>query len=188
MINHGIKSSKSQQLINWACDFAEYAHAEQKRKYTGEPYIYHPIEVAQIVSSVTDDVNAICAAFLHDAVEDTWVNIENLKDQRLGFGIDIANLVFWLTDISKPLDGNRKTRKAIDREHISKAPPLAKTIKLADLISNSRSIVNHDADFAKVYMAEKKLLLDVLTEGDSKLYAMAREIIDEYYGANKCTN
>lgn len=181
MIEHGIVSKKSQGLIDWACEFAEFAHKGQKRKYTGEPYINHPVEVAQIVATVTDDVNMICAALLHDVIEDTWVTLEQLSSQKLGFGKPVAELVFWLTDISNPEDGNRKKRKEIDRLHISAAPVDAKTIKLADLISNSKSIVEHDPDFAKVYMEEKKLLLEVLKGGDEFLYKRAKLIIDEYY-------
>ena len=51
----------------------------------------------------------------------------------------------------------------------------------ADLICNTSSIIEHDPDFAKVYMAEKKLLLDVLVDGDEGLYARAKNIVDDYY-------
>ena len=67
----------------------------------------------------------------------------------------MAELVDDLTDVSKPQDGNRATRKELDRQHTAKASPDAKTIKLADLISNSRSIMKDDPNFAKVYMKEK---------------------------------
>ena len=61
-----------------------------------------------------------------------------------------------------------------------KASPAAKTIKLADLIDNTRSIVERDPKFAEVYMAEKTMLLEVLTEGAPELMAMARQAISEY--------
>ena len=96
------------------------------------------------------------------------------------FGIEIATLVSDLTDLSKPDDGNRKVRKTIDRLHLAKASPMAKTIKLADLIDNAESIVQHDPKFAKVYMREKRLLLEVLQEGDPKLHARASEIVRRY--------
>lgn len=70
-------------------------------------------------------------------------------------------------------DGLRKHRKAKDREHTAKASPQAKTIKLADLIDNTRSIVERDPEFAKVYLAEKALLLEVLRDGDATLWKMA---------------
>jgi hypothetical protein len=82
-----------------------------------------------------------------------------------------------LTDVSRPEDGNRAARKAIDLAHTAKASPAAKTIKLADLIDNTRSIVERDPDFAKVYLQEKARLLEVLQEGDPTLMAMAREYL-----------
>ncbi|MBO6542280.1 MAG: HD domain-containing protein [Alphaproteobacteria bacterium] len=153
--------------------FATTAHASigQRRKYTGDPYIVHPRNVASLVASVGGSPEMIAAAWLHDVVEDTPVTQDQIKE---AFGPSVADLVYWLTDISKPEDGNRKARKALDREHIASAPPEAKTIKLADLIDNSASICAHDPGFARVYLQEKALLLDVLKEGNSTLWAQAR--------------
>lgn len=152
--------------------FAEWSHgnAGQLRKYTGEPYIVHPREVAALVRSVPHDEAMVAAAFLHDVVEDTPVSIERIRDI---FGDDVASLVDQLTDVSKPSDGNRKARKEIDRQHTAKASARAKTIKLADLISNTESITAHDHEFAKVYLREKRALLEVLKEGDAVLYLIA---------------
>ena len=154
---------------------AAHASVQQVRKYTNEPYIVHPAEVASIVASVpgaTEDM--VAAAWLHDVVEDTGCTF---TDIHMAFGIDIATLVGWLTDVSKPEDGNRAHRKAVDREHTAQAPAEAQTIKLADLISNSRSIMTHDPKFAEVYLAEKRLLLQVLTKGDRGLHARASEFV-----------
>jgi hypothetical protein len=80
--------------------------------------------------------------------------------------------------VSRPTDGNREVRKRIDREHTAAAPRAAKTIKLADLIDNSRSIIARDPDFAHVYLGEKRLLLDeALKDGDRFLWAQADEIV-----------
>jgi hypothetical protein len=62
----------------------------------------------------------------------------------------------------------------VDRAHTAAAPAEAQTVKLADLISNTRSIVAHDAKFAETYLAEKRLLLEVITKGDAQLLQMAR--------------
>ena len=164
-------------IVQKAQIFAIAAHAavQQKRKYTGEPYIVHPAEVASIVASVpgsTEDM--VAAAWLHDVVEDTGVTT---LDIHMNFGPEIAALVGWLTDVSKPEDGNRAKRKAIDREHTAQAPAEAQTIKLADLISNSKSIMAHDPDFAKTYLEEKRLLLEVMTKGDRGLHAEASKYI-----------
>ena len=164
-------------VVRKAQVYAMAAHAavKQVRKYTGEPYIVHPAEVAKIVASVpgaTPDM--VAAAWLHDVVEDTGCTY---TDIHMAFGIDIATLVGWLTDVSKPEDGNRAVRKAIDRAHSAEAPAEAQTIKLADLISNSRSIMAHDPAFAKTYLEEKRLLLAVMTKGDTGLHAEASRYV-----------
>ena len=174
MIKHGIKHSRSQSLIDFACEYAEKAHKGQKRKYTGEDYIVHPVQVAQIVSTVTDDCECICAAFLHDVIEDCGVTKQQLVDK---FGFSIAEMVSQLSDISKPEDGNRAKRKELDRNHTAQAWNKTKTVKLADLLSNTESITKYDPDFAKVYLEEKRLLLTVLIEGDSTLYKKCNDIV-----------
>jgi (p)ppGpp synthase/HD superfamily hydrolase len=164
-------------LVHKAQVFAIAAHSAvgQKRKYTGEPYFVHPAEVARIVAEVPDSTpEMVAAAWLHDTVEDTGVT---LTDIHMNFGPEVAGLVSWLTDVSKPEDGNRAVRKAIDREHTASAPAEAQTIKLADFISNSRSIVAHDPAFAKTYLEEKRMALAVMTKGDAGLHARASEFV-----------
>jgi len=167
-------------MIKRASQFAKAAHSaiDQRRKYTREPYIVHPAAVAKLVASVSDDEAMICAAWLHDVVEDTAVTIVEIE---IDFGDDIAALVADLTDVSTVADGNREARKLIDLKHTKAASPRAKTVKLADLIDNTTSIQHHDPGFAKIYMAEKRRLLEVLREGDRTLYAMATEIVAAYY-------
>jgi (p)ppGpp synthase/HD superfamily hydrolase len=114
----------------------------------------------------------VAAAWLHDTVEDTDVTIELIRAE---FGDKVAELVGWLTDVSRPEDGNRAVRKAIDREHSASAPAEAQTVKLADLIANTRSIMKHDVAFAKTYLEEKRLLLEVMDRGDATLVAIARK-------------
>lgn len=164
------------EIVEKARTFAVAAHAAaaQLRKYTNEPYIVHPREVAQIVGTVPHSYEMLAAAWLHDVVEDTGVTIEVIREE---FGADIAELVGWLTDVSRPEQGNRATRKAIDRAHTAMAPKDAQTIKLADIISNCTSIKEHDAEFAKVYFEEKRLLLEVLTKGDAELLARAKALV-----------
>lgn len=164
-------------IVHKAQVYAMAAHAAvgQLRKYTNEPYIVHPAEVAATVAAVPGSTpEMVAAAWLHDVVEDTGCT---LTDIHLSFGPEVAALVGWLTDVSRPEDGNRATRKAIDREHTAQAPAEAQTIKLADLISNSRSIMQHDPEFAKTYLAEKQLLLEVMTKGDRGLHAEASKYI-----------
>lgn len=157
-----------------ALAFARRAHEsiDQRRKYTNEPYIVHPVAVAEIVRSVPHTVEMIAAAYLHDVVEDTPVTIGQIEEE---FGRTVADLVGWLTDVSVPSDGNRAARKAIDLAHTAAAPAQAKTIKLADLIDNTRNIELRDPGFWRVYRVEKLRLLDVLREGDATLWKRAAE-------------
>jgi (p)ppGpp synthase/HD superfamily hydrolase len=157
-----------------ACQFATNAHAgiNQVKRYSGEPYINHPATVVELVRSRPHTPEMLAAAWLHDVVEDTGVPIERIQE---AFGEAVAALVADLTDVSRPEDGNRAARKAIDRKHAAKTSPAAKTIKLADLIDNTRSIVARDPGFAKVYLVEKRLLLEVLKEGDHVLWQMASD-------------
>ena len=167
-------------LVQRAILFATEAHQGQTRKYTGEPYIVHPLEVMEIVKTVPHTPEMLAAAVLHDVVEDTDVTLSDIWNE---FGYKVRQLVADLTDISVPSDGNRKARKHLDLIHTAKALPQSKTVKLADLISNSKSITEHDPKFAKVYMKEKAALLKVLTEGDPTLYARAKKIVDDYYSS-----
>lgn len=168
----------NEQKLLFAMDYATKKHSGQVRKYTNEPYITHPFAVAGLVASCDVHVDVISAAFLHDILEDTVVNLRQLRGV---FGRDVAILVNAVTDVSFPLDGSRAIRKGIDRAHLAMAPADAKTIKLADIIHNTQSIAQYDWEFAKVYMEEKRLSLEVLKEGDKNLFNVASGIIKDYF-------
>jgi (p)ppGpp synthase/HD superfamily hydrolase len=147
-----IKSVRRQPRMTIACKariYATAAHAAvgQIRKYTGESYIQHPCAVVNLVLSVPHTEQMIAAGWLHDVVEDTQVT---LKDLDREFGPIVAGMVSDLTNVSKPSDGDRAAQKAIDLMHTAFTSPQAKTIKLADIIDNTRSIVRYNLDFAKV--------------------------------------
>ena len=166
-------------MIKRAEEFARSCHHGQLRKYTKEPYIVHPEAVAKIVSGVPGSTKEmIAAAWLHDVVEDCGVSNKQILEL---FGSTVSILVDMLTDISRPSDGNRAIRKAIDCAHLAKASPDAQTIKLADLIHNTESIMEFDPKFAKVYLKEKQDLLSVLIHGDNKLWIMAKNQILTYW-------
>lgn len=153
--------------------FATGAHAAvaQMRKYSEEPYIVHPIRVANYVAAAGGTSHMIAAAYLHDVVEDTRTTVTDIERN---FGGTVASLVQELTDCAKE-EGNRAFRKEVDRERLSLASPEAQTIKLADLIDNTSTIIRHDPKFATQYLKEKRALLEVMTKGDPVLFAMAKE-------------
>ena len=162
-------------IVEKAQAFAASAHQGQVRKYTGRPYITHPAAVVRILRRFTSSPEALAAAWLHDVVEDCGVGHGQIFAQ---FGRTVSEYVFWLTDVSRPIDGNREARKRLDRWHVVRAPGMAQTIKLADMIDNTRSIVKHDPKFARVYLKEKMLLLDVLLKSDRDLWHEAYDLVE----------
>jgi len=126
-------------IVDKARYFATAAHAAvgQKRKYSDDDYIVHPIRVANLVKQYGGTEEMIAAAYLHDVVEDT--------------------------DVSKPSDGNREARKTIDRLHTADASADAQFIKCADIMDNAWDIADNDPSFWKVYQREMSLLLDEMS-------------------------
>lgn len=145
-------------MIEEAKTFATKAHEGQVRKYTGEPYINHPMAVAEIVRQHGGDAGMQAAAYLHDVVEDCDIELDRIGRE---FNFDIMQLVFWLSSASVLMKyrGNRAARKLFDNNVFQGAPVRAKLIKFADLIDNTSSIVAHDPDFANTYLREKKEVL-----------------------------
>jgi (p)ppGpp synthase/HD superfamily hydrolase len=128
----------SVQRILAAARFAAEKHAGQKRKGVArEPYINHLIEVAELIadSSETLDTNLVIAGLLHDTIEDTDTTAQELEAR---FGGDVAGLVLEATD-DKSLP--KETRKALQVQNAPHKSPRAQTLKLADKISNLRSIL-----------------------------------------------
>ena len=163
-------------LLSRADAFAAKEHEGQVRRYSGFAYIEHPREVAAIVAMATEDEEVIAAALLHDTVEDTSVTADDI---RLHFGARVARLVLEVTNVARKSDGSRSVRDAINRRHVSYASNEGKTIKIADILANTKNIVAEDPEFARRYLAEKKLTLGVLRGGNERLLAAATLQIDE---------
>lgn len=162
-------------LVRRANQFAETAHASVNQlRDNGDPYIVHPRAVARILFQLGYSEIVLAAALLHDTVEDTPVTFAEIEDS---FGKEVSTLVEWLTKDSDPSIGNRKARKAHECDRISKAPYLAKCIKLADITNNIEDVVKGNPAFAKVYIPEKKAMLSVLKDADPRLMAMAEKAI-----------
>lgn len=131
-------SEKDMSRIREAFDFANMAHADQKRK-SGEPYIIHPVEVASIVAVELElGANPVIAAFLHDVVEDTAYTIDDIQKR---FGKDVAFLVSVLTkqskehyEMSKQVDNYKQMLDSIHYDI------RALLIKLADRLHNMRTL------------------------------------------------
>ncbi|MCT4703310.1 HD domain-containing protein [Enterobacteriaceae bacterium H20N1] len=166
-----------QSLEERARRYATRAHAacEQRRKYTNEPYIVHPAAVVELVRSVCCKEEVLAAAWLHDTVEDTGTTIIDIEER---FGPEVAALVAMLTNPEQLPGINRAHRKRAHFLHTAQACPDAQTIKLADIIDNTREILRYDPHFARVYLIEKKLQLAGLERGDASLKKQAHGIIE----------
>ena len=168
--------------IEQAQEYAHKAHDSigQKRKYTGEPYWVHTDAVAALVAAHGGTEDMVIAAHLHDVLEDVWpINKGypySAQEIMTLFCDAVMDMVIGLTDVythERYPKMKRNERKQKERERIAIEPPFTKTIKLADLINNTESIVAHDPDFAKVYLREKLALLPVLSDGNSELLQRA---------------
>lgn len=123
-----------------AAGFAAKRHRNQKRKGAdGEPYINHPLEVANLLANVgkVEDTDVLIAALLHDTIEDTGTTEEEITEL---FGADVCGMVLEVTD-DKSLP--KSERKQLQIEHAPHLSPGAKLIKLGDKISNISDIVNN---------------------------------------------
>ena len=156
-------------LVKRAAKFAKHAHRSQLRRYTNEPYFVHLDEVAKLCARHACSKRAIAAAYLHDTIEDQPVTYEDLIGE---FGKDVADIVRDLTDVPATA-GSRKERKAMDLARLAAAGAEAQTIKCADMISNTSSIVRHDVGFARTYLPEIRAALTVMTRADPKMRELA---------------
>ena len=129
-------------MISEAIEFAEKAHEGQLRKGTKRPYIVRPIEVSEIVSEMTDDEEVICAAVLHDTIEDCRGITKDVL--KLRFGNRVAQLV---AQESEDKSLSWKERKSATIARLKDAPREVQIIGLADKLSNMRDI---DRDYPVV--------------------------------------
>lgn len=164
------------ELIKKAFEFSENAHKGQLRKYTNEDYIVHPIAVFELLQNVgITNEHILVSALLHDTVEDTPTT---LQDVEQNFGTLVCRMVEDLTDVyTKEAFPNirRKERKMLECYRLWKVNSNSKSIKLADLIDNTKSILEYDKNFSKIYIAEKRELLQVLEGGHPSLMETARK-------------
>ncbi len=152
--------------------FAAEVHKDQKRKFTGNPYFDHLSEVAGITAATCPGMGvAIAVAWLHDTIEDQGISGTEIGAK---FGALVRKGVEALTDSET---GSRAERKRLSRERLSKKPGWIQDIKVADIISNCSSVAVHDAEFAEIYLTEKRLMLDVLQSANPDLVNFARKIV-----------
>ncbi len=127
-------------LLLRALAFAAHKHRDQRRKdVAASPYINHPIALADVLVNEggIEEVEVLCAALLHDTIEDT----DTTRDEVAGaFGERVAAIVAEVTDDKTLAKAERKEAQVEHAAHISRE---AKLVKLADKICNLRDVVAH---------------------------------------------
>lgn len=127
-------------LVDRAIKFAVDAHANTERRGKGFPYVVHVLEAMEIVATMTSDPELLCAAVLHDTVEDTDVTLESIRNE---FGERVAALVEAETDRTMPSRSESESwrdRKQAAIDRIASSSFDAKMVALGDKLSNMRAI------------------------------------------------
>lgn len=125
------------RLIERAYDVAAYHHRDQKRK-SGDPYITHPLAVATILAELGTDDETLCAALLHDTVEDTAYSLDELRGD---FGDTIASLVDGVTKLDKVKFGDAAQAETVRKMVVAMSRDIrVLIIKLADRLHNMRTM------------------------------------------------
>jgi len=174
-------------LLLKALAFAAHKHRDQRRKDAGaSPYINHPIALADVLVNEggISDFEVLCAALLHDTVEDTATTHQELAD---AFGSRVARIVAEVTD-DKSLP--KHERKRLQVEHAASLSREAKLVKLADKICNLRDVVERppakwDLERRREYFDWAKRVVDGLrgaTDEEMRRLEAAFEVV---YGMRK---
>jgi len=145
-----------------AVEFAIRCHGDQRRP-TGTPYLEHLLEALEVLvrgAGVTDP-DVLCAAVLHDVVEDTPCTLD---DVRLGFGDRVADLVGWVTKPEPEEGTDRKAAKEAYLKGLQNAPDDAIAVKLADRASNVQTLRNLSLPRQREYYEQTVAYIMPLTE------------------------
>lgn len=176
-----------EKILSAIRDFADQAHNGQVRKYIPKRYIVHPFRVMSRCRRYTNEFVVLAAALLHDVLEDTPVS----RDQLVGFlssltdastAERIVNIVVELTDIYTVENFpylSREQRKAMEAARLEHVSSEAQLIKYADIMDNTNEIVDHDPEFALVYLNECMQFLHKMIKGDFQLYTLTLKKVQD---------
>ena len=162
-------------LVN-ALELAKICHEGQKRKITNEDYIVHPVEVAEILLDAgISDVPTIAAALLHDVIEDCQLPARATIRAKCGPLVE-SYVLDCTNSFDSAIFGRRAVRKAKEADRLAKCTETVQNIKLADAISNLRTIGLLGEEFSKIYANEKLQLARKLHFGHRELRKRAIEL------------
>lgn len=161
-------------------DFVKQKHKFQTRKFSGEPYVFHPARVAKLTWDYTKDKNLTVSAFSHDLIEDTDINWKDIKTK---FGIKVAKIVQELTSNDKII---RKKTRLLGNKNIAKSLYLLKkmlkmsdealTIKLIDRLDNTSDFNVASPKFIQKTKVGTRIIIKNLKK-NRKLNKIQKEII-----------
>ena len=160
-------------------EYIKSKHGDQKRKYSGAPYWTHLWAVAEIVSVYGNDQMEVEVALCHDLIEDTDATYADLEDQLNALQYTEVELNYILkgvedlTDVFVSSDYptlNRRKRKELEAERLLGISGHSQTVKYADIIDNTASILAEDPGFSRVYMGEITRYILKLNQGNPELY------------------
>ena len=184
-------------LLDRAIVFAVKAHHNTERRGKGFPYIVHPMEAVEIVSTITSDQDLLAAAALHDTIEDTDVTVEDIRRE---FGDRIADLVHAESDrftegVSEEDSWHERKQAAIER--LAAAPHDAKIVAMGDKLSNMRAIwrdyqskgdelwkIFHVTDKASHEWHYRGLATSLSELSDTFAYKEFVRLIDDVFGSS----
>jgi (p)ppGpp synthase/HD superfamily hydrolase len=167
-------------------EFADQAHGNQRRKYTPDRYIVHPIRVMHTCREYTGALPMLASALLHDVLEDTPVTEGDIHAFLVAVmspedAQQTTRLVVELTDVyTKEAfpNWNRKKRKQKEVARMSAISADAQTVKYADILDNCNEIVEHDPQFAPRFLNECKMLLNSMSLGNQELYKRSKDAVN----------
>lgn len=181
--------AKLYPAVATAFQMAKQHHSDQTRS-GGEPYMWHPLEVATILADDVDHnvvglseatkTHMIVVALLHDTFEDT--NLSYLEVQK-AFGTQVAIDVYLLSDMVDKAKSNRALRIEIARAKLSLLPSHLQAIKTVDMYCNVRLIHESDPKFASRYTEEKIAAFEVVGDASSYVpgvYHALDEVLNRY--------
>lgn len=178
-------TEKHGEIATKAAYFAAGAHKGigHKRRYTNKCYFdTHVSEVARTIYMMENSTEEMVAlAYLHDVVEDTHVTIDMLRS------LFPHILVGYVSILTKDMGAygvglpNRFEIAKIEAERINSSidPYVTATVKYADILSNLSDVYEKDVSFAKTYVKEKEIMIDIMDKGDQYLKRMCYLLIDE---------
>jgi len=163
--------------------FADIAHGEQKRKYTGERYIVHPVRVMEICKTVTDDIPTLVGALLHDVFEDTTTTEAEVRKflRELMTEEETEEVILIIHELTdefikeKYPQWNREKRKKFEAERLGTITAKSQTIKYADVYDNTEDILAYDRKFSFTYVPEAMDMMTQMKRGNKTLRKKALE-------------